>query len=158
MGIFIKIGILHTLKFHLHTPSSHFWLNLCTVLKQFIIYAPGVHCLSRGTYEHGDRSCPTESLAGAMFSGVLAVFCSHCLGFVSFVWLLGSDPVARIFLTHLKMSSFDGKFFKLYFAWISPAPFCTIFTQNIKWHKNFLFVVIFNSFKDPKLLWSHLFK
>ena len=28
MGIFIKIGILHTLKFHLHTLSSHFWLNL----------------------------------------------------------------------------------------------------------------------------------
>ena len=28
MGIFIKIGILHTLKFHLHTLSCHFWLNL----------------------------------------------------------------------------------------------------------------------------------
>ena len=29
MGIFIKNGILHTLKFHLHTLSCHFWLNLC---------------------------------------------------------------------------------------------------------------------------------
>ena len=29
MGIFIKIGILHTLKFHLHTLTCHFWLNLC---------------------------------------------------------------------------------------------------------------------------------
>ena len=29
MGIFIKSGILHTLKFHLHTLSCHFWLNLC---------------------------------------------------------------------------------------------------------------------------------
>ena len=28
MGIFIKSGILHTLKFHLHTMSCHFWLNL----------------------------------------------------------------------------------------------------------------------------------
>ena len=28
-SIFIKSGILHTLKFHLHTPSCHFWLNLC---------------------------------------------------------------------------------------------------------------------------------
>ena len=28
MGIFIKIGILHTLKFHLHTLGCHFWLNL----------------------------------------------------------------------------------------------------------------------------------
>ena len=26
---FIKSGILHTLKFHLHTLSCHFWLNLC---------------------------------------------------------------------------------------------------------------------------------
>ena len=31
MGIFIKSGIFfHTLKFHLHTLSCHFWLNLCT--------------------------------------------------------------------------------------------------------------------------------
>ena len=29
MGIFIKSGILHTLKFHLHTLRCHFWLNLC---------------------------------------------------------------------------------------------------------------------------------
>ena len=29
MGNFIKGGILHTLKFHLHTLSCHFWLNLC---------------------------------------------------------------------------------------------------------------------------------
>ena len=28
MGIFIKSGILHTLKFHLHTLNCHFWLNL----------------------------------------------------------------------------------------------------------------------------------
>ena len=28
MGIFIKICILHILKFHLHTLSCHFWLNL----------------------------------------------------------------------------------------------------------------------------------
>ena len=28
MGIFIKSGILRTLKFHLHTLSCHFWLNL----------------------------------------------------------------------------------------------------------------------------------
>ena len=54
------------------------------------------------------------------------------------------------------MSSFDGKFLKLHFAWILPAPFCTILTQNIKWHKNFLFIGIFNYFKDPKLLYSHL--
>ena len=121
-------------------------------------YAPGGHCCSRGTYEYGERSRPMESLAGAMFSGVLAVFFSHFFGVVSFVWLLESDPVARNFWTHLKMSSFDGKFLKLYFAWISPTPVCTILTQKIKWHKIFLFVVIFNSFKDPKLLWSHLFK
>ena len=56
------------------------------------------------------------------------------------------------------MSGFDGKFFKLYFALISPAPFCTILTQNIKWHKKFIFIGIFHSFKDPKLLWSHLVK
>ena len=121
-----------------------------TVLKQFIKYAPGGHRCSRGTYEHGERSRPTESLAGAMFSGVLAVF-FLIFGVVSFVWLLGSDPVASNFLTQLKTSSFDGKFLKLYFAWILPAPFCTILTQNIKWHKNFLFVVIFNSLKDPQL-------
>ena len=30
MWIFFKNGILHTLKFHLHTLSCHFWLNLCT--------------------------------------------------------------------------------------------------------------------------------
>ena len=54
------------------------------------------------------------------------------------------------------MSSFDGKFLKLFFAWISPAPFCTILTQNIKQHKDFLFIGIFHSFKDPKLLLSHL--
>ena len=53
------------------------------------------------------------------------------------------------------MSSFGGKFLKLYFAWISPVPFCTILTQNIKWHKMFLFIDIFYSFNDPKLLWSH---
>ena len=41
------------------------------------------------------------------------------------------------------MSSFDGKFLKLYFAWISPAPFSTILTQNIKCHKNFLFMLYF---------------
>ena len=41
------------------------------------------------------------------------------------------------------MSRFDGKFLKWYFAWISPAPFCTILTQNIKWHKKFLFMVYF---------------
>ena len=29
MGIFMKSGILHTLKFDLHTLSCHFWLNLC---------------------------------------------------------------------------------------------------------------------------------
>ena len=29
MGNFIKKGILHTLKFCLHTLSCHFWLNLC---------------------------------------------------------------------------------------------------------------------------------
>ena len=29
MGIFIKSGILHILKFHLHTLSCLFWLNLC---------------------------------------------------------------------------------------------------------------------------------
>ena len=28
MGNFIKGGILHTLKFHLHILSCHFWLNL----------------------------------------------------------------------------------------------------------------------------------
>ena len=43
------------------------------------------------------------------------------------------------------MSSFDGKFLNLYFAWILPAPFCTIVTQNIKWHKNFLFIGIYFS-------------
>ena len=29
MGIFFKSVILHTPKFHLHTLSCHFWLNLC---------------------------------------------------------------------------------------------------------------------------------
>ena len=53
------------------------------------------------------------------------------------------------------MSSFDGKIFKLYFARISPTPFCTILTQNIKLNKNFLFICMFISLKDPKLLWSH---
>ena len=41
------------------------------------------------------------------------------------------------------MSSFDGKFLKLYFAWISPAHFCTILTHNIKWHKNVSLSVYF---------------
>ena len=57
-----------------------------------------------------------ESLTGVMISGVLAVFFSHNFDIVSFVWLLRSDPVARNFLAHLKMSSFDGKFLKSYFA------------------------------------------
>ena len=36
MGIFIKSGILPPLKFHLHTLSCHFWLNLwlSTICKQ----------------------------------------------------------------------------------------------------------------------------
>ena len=93
-----------------------------------------------------------------MFSGVLAVFFLICFGVVSFVWLLRSDPVARNCLNNLKMSNFDGKFSKLYFAWISPAPFCTILTQNIKWHKKFLCIGIFHYSKDRKLLWSHLVK
>ena len=92
---------------------------------------PGGHRCSRGIYEHGEQSRPTESFTGAIFSGVIAVFCLILCG-VSFVWLLRNDPVARKFLTHLKTSSFDGKFLKLYFAWISPAPFFTILTQNIK--------------------------
>ena len=41
------------------------------------------------------------------------------------------------------MSSFDGKFFMLYFAWISPVPFCTILTQNINWHNFFSLSVYF---------------
>ena len=41
------------------------------------------------------------------------------------------------------MSSFDGKFLKFYFAWISPAPFCTILTQNIKRHIFFCLSVYF---------------
>ena len=56
------------------------------------------------------------------------------------------------------MSNFDGKFLKLYFSWISPAPFCTILTQNIKWHNIFFFICIFYTFKDLKFLWSHLIK
>ena len=92
-------------------------------------YAPGGHRCSKGTYEHGERSRSKESLTGAMFSGVLAVDFFFNYGVLSFVWLLRSDPVARYFLTHLKMSSFNGKFLKLYFAWISPAPFCTILTK-----------------------------
>ena len=32
------------------------------------------------------------------------------------------------------MGSFDGKFLKLYFAWISLAPSYTFLTQNMKWH------------------------
>ena len=86
-------------------------------------YAPGDHCCSRRTYEHGEPSRLMESLTGAMFSGVLVVFFLIFFGVVSFVLLLRKDPVAWIFLTHLKMSSVDGKFLKLYFAWISPAPF-----------------------------------
>ena len=83
---------------------------------------------------------------------------SHLFWCCKFVWLLRSDPVARNCLNHLKMSNFDVKFSKLYFAWISPAPFGTILTQTMKWHKNFLFIGIFHSFKDRKLLWSHLVK
>ena len=56
------------------------------------------------------------------------------------------------------MGSFDGKFLKLYFAWISLTPFYTILTQIMKWHKNFLFMGIFHSYKNPQLLWSHLVK
>ena len=66
-------------------------------------------------------------------------------GVVSFVWLLRNDPVSINFLTHLNMSSLDGKFLKLYFTWILPAPFCTILTQTIKWHKH--------STNIPWLLW-----
>ena len=64
-----------------------------------------------------------------MFSGVLAVFILISFGVVSFVRLLRSDPVALNFLTHMKTSSFDGKLLKLYFVWISPAPFRTIWLQ-----------------------------
>ena len=116
------------------------------MLKQFIKYAPGGHSCSRGTYEHDERSRPMESLTRAMFSGVPAVFFVSFFGVVSFFWLLRSDPVARIFLTHLTISSFDGKFMKLYFAWVSLAPFCMILTQFIKWPKNFLFIGIFHSY------------
>ena len=45
------------------------------------------------------------------------------------------------------MSSFDVKLLKLYFSWISPAPFCTILTPNIKSHKIFhlsLYLISFN--------------
>ena len=52
------------------------------------------------------------------------------------------------------MRSFEEKFLKLYFVWISPAPFCTILTQNTKFHKKILFIGIFHFFKDPKLLWK----
>ena len=79
-------------------------------------------------------------------------------GVISFVWLLRSDPIAWNFLAHLKMISFVEKLLKLYSAWNLPAPFCTILTQNIKSHKNFLFIDIFHCFKYPKLLWSHLVK
>ena len=48
-------------------------------------YAPGGRRCSGSTYEYGERSRPTESLTGAMFSGVLAVFFSHFFGVVSFV-------------------------------------------------------------------------
>ena len=133
------------------TTFTQFWSSLYDI-------CPRGHRRSRGTYEHDERSCPTESLTRAMFSGVIAVFFSHFCVVVSFFWLLGSDPVAKHFLTHLKISSFDGTFLKLYFTWISPARFYKILTQNIKWHKNFLLVIIFNSFKDPQLLWFHLFK
>ena len=78
----------------------------------------GGHRCSRGTYEHGEWSHPTDSLIGTMFSAVLAVVFSILFCVVSFVWLLRSDPVARNFLTHLELNSFDGKFLKLYFAWI----------------------------------------
>ena len=40
-------------------------------------YATGSHRCSKGTYEPGERSRPTEFLTGAMFSGVLAVFFSN---------------------------------------------------------------------------------
>ena len=57
----------------------------------------GGHRCSRGTYGHGERSRPPESLTGAMFSGVLAVFFFKFIGVVSFRWLLRSDSVARNF-------------------------------------------------------------
>ena len=86
-------------------------------------YAPGGHHCSRGMYEHGERSRPTESLTGAMFSGVLAVYFFHFCVVVSFVWLLKSDPVARNVLTYLKISIFDGKLLKLYLPEFCLHPF-----------------------------------
>ena len=52
------------------------------------------------------------------------------------------------FKTNLTISSLDEKFIKLYFAWVSLAPFCTIVTQNIKWHKNF--PILLNLKKNEK--------
>ena len=45
MGIFFKSGILHTLKFHLHTLGCHFWLNLWPT-----------HILKMGTLSPRSRS------------------------------------------------------------------------------------------------------
>ena len=116
----------------------------------------GGHHWSRGIYEHGERSRPTISLIGAMFSGFLAVFFFSFFGVLSFVWVLRSDPVARNFLHHLiiKISSFGGKFLKLYFA-------CTLlynFDSKYKVTQNIILMGIFHSFKNPKLLWSRLVK
>ena len=52
------------------------------------------------------------------------------------------------------MSSFDGKLLKLYFA----RTILYEFNSCIKWHKHFLFIDLFRSFEDSKLLWSHLVK
>ena len=45
MGIFIKSGILHTLKFHLHTLSCHFWLKLWPPHSYLVPWFPPTHHL-----------------------------------------------------------------------------------------------------------------
>ena len=56
MGIFIKSGILHTLKFHLHTLSCDFWLNLWAIVPRYryrylrvgqVQIQVQVHCFSK---------------------------------------------------------------------------------------------------------------
>ena len=71
MGIFIKSCILHALKFHLHTLSCHFWLNLCplsthSIRPQDIPYPHTVSglrtSLTHTQYQAPGHPLPTRSI------------------------------------------------------------------------------------------------
>ena len=136
-------GLNNSEKKNISTIYYYIYSSTAAVHK----HAPGDYCCAGATPEHGEGSRPTESLTTAMLFGVLAVFCLPIFGVVGFVWgfvwLLWSDPVAWKWVVLVESC------WSNIFAWISPAPFCTILTPNIKSHRNFLFIGIIDYCKDP---------